>query len=174
MAELIAFAMSNFTLTFVIVGLIISIVLILYKIKNISHKVVIEYLFSYFLLFSIGFSFIYNFIFHTFFAEMAAAFIGWANSPFQYEVGYASLGIGIAGLIAFKAGVGFRAATVIIPAFFQLGAAGGHIYQMVVAHNFAPGNAGIMFWSDLFLPAIGFILLFLQYKTQKESMHTKK
>lgn len=167
-AELIAFALSNFTLTFLIIGLISSLISILCKLKNLSQRVVIEAFFAYFLLFSIGFSFLYNFVCHTFFAEMSAAFIGWANSPFQLEVGYASLGIGIAGLIAFKAGLGFRTATLIIPAFFLWGAAGGHIYQMIVANNFAPGNAGIIFWTDIFLPVIGFTLLFLQHKNRKQ------
>ena len=43
----------------------------------------------------------------------------------------------------------------------MLGAAGGHVYQMITAHNFAPGNAGIIFWSDILLPVIGFALLWL-------------
>ena len=51
--------------------------------------------------------------------------------------------------------------------FFLLGAAGVHIYQMITARNFAPGNAGIIFWTDILVPAIGFGLLFLQAKTRK-------
>jgi len=167
--EFIGFVLSNFTLTFLVIGIVSSIISILCKLKRISGKVIIEALFAYFLLFSIGFSFLYNFVCHTLFAEEVAAFIGWANSPFQYEVGYASLGIGIAGLIAFKGNIGFRAATIIIPAFFLWGAAGGHIYQMVNAHNYASGNAGIIFWTDIFLPVIGFVLLFVQYRFIKKS-----
>jgi len=98
---------------------------------------------------------------------MSASFIGWANSPFQLEVGFASLGFGVLGLIAFKAKLGFRAATVIGPAFFLWGAAGGHIYQMIKAHNFSPGNAGVIFWMDIILPIIGFVLLYQQYKLEK-------
>jgi hypothetical protein len=48
---------------------------------------------------------------------------------------------------------------------FLLGAAGGHLYQMVTAHNFAPGNAGVMFWSDIFVPMIGFVLLWLSARS---------
>jgi hypothetical protein len=33
---------------------------------------------------------------------------------------------------------------------------------MITAHNFAPGNAGIIFWTDIILPVIGFGLLWLQ------------
>ena len=41
------------------------------------------------MLFSIGISFFYNFVVHAFFGEMAARFIGWEDSPFQREVGFA-------------------------------------------------------------------------------------
>lgn len=167
--EFISFVLSNFTLTFLVIGIIFSIISILCNLRKISGKIIAEALFAYFLLFSIGFSFIYNFVCHTFFAQEAAAFIGWANSPFQYEVGYASLGIGIAGLIAFKGCIGFRTATIIIPAFFLWGAAGGHIYQMITIHDYSPGNAGIIFWTDMFLPIIGFTLLIFQYRFKKKS-----
>jgi hypothetical protein len=82
-----------------------------------------------------------------FFGEMASKFIGWPDSPFQAEVGFASLGVGIAGVIAFKASLPFRFATLIPPWCFSLGAAGGHIYQMIAAHNFSPAT------SDWFFPS---------------------
>ena len=44
------------------------------------------------------------------------------------------------------------------------GAAFVHIYQMITAHNFAPGNAGIIFYSDVLLPVVGFIFLWLQHR----------
>jgi hypothetical protein len=39
---------------------------------------------------------------------------------------------------------------------------------MITAHNFAPGNAGIIFWSDIFLPLIGFALLRLQRRLGRD------
>jgi hypothetical protein len=36
---------------------------------------------------------------------------------------------------------------------------------MVVAHNFAPGNAGAIFWTDIILPIVGFVLLGLYART---------
>lgn len=167
MADFIRFVLSNFTLTFLVLGFIFALVSLAFKQKPLMKKQVVEALFAYFLLFSIGISYLYNFVMHVFFAEMAAAFIGWANSPFQYEVGFASLGFGITGLIAFRQNLAFRAATVIGPAFFLWGAAGGHVYQMIANHNFAPGNAGIIFWTDVLLPVIAFGLLYLQYRLKK-------
>ena len=145
MKDFIEFVLGNFTLTFLVIGLFFSLFVLSTKQKPLDRQQIIEAFFSYFLLFSIGISFLYNFIFHVFFAEMAASFIGWENSPFQYEVGYASLGFAIVGIIAFKQSLGFRVAAVIGPSFFLWGAAGGHIYQMITAHNFSPGNAGIIF-----------------------------
>ena len=167
MKNFIEFILGNFTLTFLVIGFVFSLVVLSLKKKPLDKPQVIEALFSYFLLFSIGLSFLYNFIFHVFFAEMAASFIGWKNSPFQYEVGYASLGFAIVGIIAFKQSLGFRAAAVIGPSFFLWGAAGGHIYQMLTAHNYAPGNAGVIFWTDVILPVIAFTLLHQQYQQEK-------
>ena len=97
---------------------------------------------------------------HTFFANFAAAQIGWVTgSPFQFEVAMASLGFSVVGFLAFRGSLGMRAAAVIAPAVFLLGAAGGHVWQMVHAGNFAPGNAGSVFWTDLLVPVIGFTLL---------------
>jgi hypothetical protein len=53
---------------------------------------------------------------------------------------------------------------VIGPAIFCLGAAVGHVYQMVTAHNFAPGNAGVIFYTDIIVPLVGFLLLWLQWR----------
>jgi len=56
-----------------------------------------------------------NFVFHVLFGDIAAKFIGWENSPFQAEVGFASLRVGIARIIAFRASLPFRFATLIPP-----------------------------------------------------------
>ena len=156
------FALSNFTLTFLVIGLIAAAIAYAAKPAPRTRGQLIEVLFAYFLLFSIGISYFYNFVMHVFFGEMAARFIGWANSPFQNEVGFASLGFSVVGFLAFRGDIGLRTAAVVGPSIFLLGAAGGHIYQMITAHNFAPGNAGVIFWTDILLPVIGFALLTLQ------------
>jgi hypothetical protein len=168
---LLRFALSNFTLTFLAAGLIASVVAYASKPAPRTAAQLVEALFSYFLLFSIGVSFFYNFVMHVFFGEMAARFIGWADSPFQAEVGFASLGFAAIGLLAFRGDRGLRIAAIVGPSLFLLGAAGGHIYQMITAKNFAPGNAGIIFWTDILVPAIGFGLLYLQGRTRRTVTH---
>jgi hypothetical protein len=162
MRDAIVFVLGNFTLTFFVLGLIASAVALWRTRRPRDTAVVVEALFSYFLLFSIGFTSLYNFVFHVFFGELAASFIGWEDSPFQLEVGFASLGFAVLGLLAFKGSFDMRLAAVVAPACFLWGAAGGHVYQMIAAHNFAPGNAGVIFYSDILVPVVGFIFLWLQ------------
>jgi hypothetical protein len=102
MKDAIAFVLGNFTLTFFVLGLVASAIALWHTRPPRSFAVVVEALFSYFLLFSIGLASFYNFVLHVFFGEMAASFIGWADSPFQLEVGFASLGMAAVGLLAFK------------------------------------------------------------------------
>jgi hypothetical protein len=61
---------------------------------------VIDQLLRYLFLFPLGIQGLWAFIGHVFFAERSAAAIGWATSPFQYEVGVANLGLGLAAIYA--------------------------------------------------------------------------
>jgi hypothetical protein len=155
--QLIAFVLSNFTLTFFVIGLIAAGAALLRRAR--TRAVVVEELLAWFLFFSIGVSFTYNFVFHVFFGDLAASYIGWANSPFQAEVGYASLGFAVIGFIAFRGVWQTRLAAVLGTACFLWGAAVGHVLDMIRTHNFAPGNAGVIFWTDILLPVFGLALL---------------
>lgn len=164
MATFIIFALSNFPLTFLILGFIAALLSILVSRIPASADRILEETFAYFLLFPIGISFLYNFVMHVFFGAMSAHFIGWQNSPFQAEVGFASLGFAVVGFLAFRGSHGLRIGAVVGPAIFLLGAAAGHARQMVVAQNFAPGNAGIIFYMDIVIPVIGLALLWLEQR----------
>jgi hypothetical protein len=87
MRDAVAFALGNFTLTFFVLGLLASATAVWRTRQPRTPAVVLEALFSYFLLFSIAFANLYNFVLHVFFGKMAAAFVGWEDSPFQLEVG---------------------------------------------------------------------------------------
>jgi hypothetical protein len=162
MTLLIEFVLANFTLTFLVLGFLAAGIAVALKPGGFTLANVAEELLAYFILFSITISFFYNFVFHVFFGELAASYIGWADSPFQAEVGYASLGYAAVGLFAFKGNCCVRFAAILGPALFLWGAAVGHIHQIVAAGNYAPGNAGVMLYTDIFLPVIGFGLLWLK------------
>ena len=162
MATFIRLALSNFPLTFLILGLIVALLsLVLSKEPRTSDRIR-EKIFANFLLFALGISFFYNFVMHVFFGAMSARFIGWQNSPFQAEVGFASLGFALVAFLAVRGCHGLRVGAVVGPAFFLLGAAAGHIREIVVAHNFAPGNAGVMLYMDVLIPVMGLALLWME------------
>lgn len=158
----ITFVLTNYSLTFFILGLIVAAAAIARSAKTAGRDLVVEKLLCWYVFFSIGIDNFYNFVMHVFFGAMSARFIGWADSPFQFEVGVASLGFAVVGLLAAFRSFDLRLAAVLGPGIFTLGAAAGHIHQMVTAHNFAPGNAGIIFWTDIGIPLFGFVLLWLQ------------
>ena len=165
MEEFVRFVMQNFTLTFFVLGLIAAAIAVARRPDGFTRANVAEELLAYFILFSVGFSFLYNFVFHVFFGELAASFIGWADSPFQAEVGYASLGFAAVGLLAFKSNCMVRLAAILGPAMFLWGAAIGHMQNMLATGNMAPGNAGVIFYSDILLPIAGFALLWFKRST---------
>jgi hypothetical protein len=107
MADFILFVLSNFTLTFLVLGLIAAAISLWRRPRPLRPSIVVEDLFAYFLLFTVGITFFYNFVFHVFFGNMAAEFIGWKQSPFQAEVGFASLGFSVIGFLAFRGGWAF-------------------------------------------------------------------
>jgi Family of unknown function (DUF6790) len=168
MQTAIVFALSNFTLSFLVLGFVLG--LIAYARSERGPGALAEAMLAYYLLCALGFSFLYNFVMHVFFQSIAAGNIGWQPSPFETEVGFASLGFAAVALLAFKGSYGLRVGAVAGPSIFLLGAAGGHVYQMIAAHNFAPGNAGIIFWTDIVVPLIGFALLALQRRYSSGSV----
>jgi Family of unknown function (DUF6790) len=164
METMIRSLLENFTLTLLVLGLVASAIALLRTSRPWTASVVTEAVISYFILFSIALSYLYNFVLHVFFGEMTAHFIGWADSPFQREVGFASLGFAAVGFLAFRGSFDMRVAAVVGPAFFLLGAAGGHILEIMKTGNLAPGNAGAILYTDILLPLISMVLLWLQHR----------
>ena len=169
MDDVIRFLLQNFTLTLLVLGLVASAVSLLQVPRPWTAGAVVEALFSYFILFSITLSHLYSFVAHVFFGEMTARFIGWADSPFQTEIGFASLGFAAVGFLAFRGSFDMRTAAVLGPACFLLGASGGHVLEILRAHNLAPGNAGVILYTDILLPVIGLTLLWLEHRCSRES-----
>ena len=72
----------------------------------------------------------------------------------QFEVGIADLTVGVLGILAFWSNFSFAAAAAIAAIVWYGGDAIGHVRQMIVAGNFAPGNAGPWFWTDVLVPIV--------------------
>ncbi len=124
-----------------------------------GHGSVAERFLSWILLLPIGVTGLWAGIAHVFFPATAAALIGWEVSPFQFEVGMADLAIGVTACAAFWRDLNFKAASVLTASIFLLGDAVGHVRQMMLVGNFAPGNAGVPFYMDILCPVLAIALL---------------
>lgn len=163
MAEIIragiTFVLANYSLTFFVIGLLVSLGAIARAPGSVSQAMVAETLLCWFVFWNVGVCFLYNAVMHSVFGRMSAAFIGWADSPFQFEVATASLGFAAVGFLAAFRSFDLRLAAILGSGLFTLGAAAGHVHQMLTEHNFAPGNAGVIFYMDIIIPVVGFGLL---------------
>jgi len=162
--SVIRFVLGNFTLELLVLGLVASVISLMRTSRPWARSEFIEAIFSYFILFSIALSYLYNFILHVFFGETAARFIGWEDSPFQREVGFANLGFAVVGFLAFRGSFDMRVAAVVGIGCFLLGAAVVHILEILRTGNLAPGNAGVILYTDILVPLIGFTFLYLQHR----------
>jgi Na+/melibiose symporter-like transporter len=129
--------------------------------RPIARGFVVDRLLRYLFVFPVGIMGLWAFWGHVFFPAEAAASIGWATSPFQTEVGMANLGLGLAGLYAAFSTWQARLATNLVVAGFLMGAGVTHILSMMESGNFAPGNAGPIFFTDFATPIAIFALLWL-------------
>jgi hypothetical protein len=128
--------------------------------RPVMQSFVIDRLLRYLFLFPLGIQGVWAFIGHVFFPQQSAASIGWAPSPFQYEVGVANLGLGLACIYAAFRGFEARVAAAIVAACFLLGAGIGHIRDIVATGNLAAGNAGPIMFTDFLTPIAILALLF--------------
>lgn len=111
------------------------------------------------LLLPIGVTLLWAAIYHVFFPALAASYIGWQVSPFQFEVGMADFALGVTAVWAFWGDLSFKTAAVCATSLALLGDAVGHLRQMVIAGNFAAGNAGVVFYMDILCPLLAIVLL---------------
>lgn len=162
--------MVNFDIAYLYIpiSIIVAIVyLLIDKEPRTGHHVIGVFLLS-FLVISIGISSLIGFVGHIFFADQIAADIGWAaGSPFQREVGFANLAIGVLGITCIWFRGNYWIATVIATTIFLWGAAYGHIMDIIVHGNYAPGNAGGVLYDDILVPLITIVLLAAYVRTAK-------
>lgn len=136
--------------------------------RPVTGALIADRLVRYLFVFPIGLLGLWAFVGHVFFAEETARSIGWQPSPFQYEVGVANLGIGLAGFYAAFRGYEARMAAALVALCFLGGAGIGHIRQIAETGNMAAGNAGPILVTDFATPlAIFGLLLFLRGRSAR-------
>jgi hypothetical protein len=104
---------------------------------------------------------------HILYPDQIAAFIGWeSGSPFQLELGFASLGNSLLGILSIWLRGWFWLAPVVSRSVFSLGAGYVHIADILAHGNMSPGNAGPILFYDIVVPFIA-VGLFVTYARQE-------
>jgi hypothetical protein len=151
-ADVIRFSIRNLPALLFVLALAIALL-------QRGNRSLAERLLSWILLLPIGVTGLWAGLSHIFFPAVAASYIGWQVSPFQFEVGMADLAIGATACLAFWRDLAFKAASVCAASIFLLGDAVGHVRQMMETGNFAPGNAGVPFYMDILCPVLALAFL---------------
>jgi hypothetical protein len=109
----------------------------------------------------------FNVAMHTVFASDVAASIGWPpGNPFQTEVGFANLAIGIVGFACFWR-YDFWLPAIAAKSVFAWGAGLTHVQDIVETGNLASNNTGPILAWDFLLPVV-IITLYLLARPARE------
>jgi hypothetical protein len=163
------FAYLFFFLTILVA--ILYIIISKFKNKPLGKKRIVEIFLLSFLVLSVGIGSIWAFIGHYFLSAQVAASIGWAaGNPFQQEVAFANLAIGVLGVLCYWIRGNFWTATVISSSIFLLGDAYVHIMNIYQFSNYAPGNAGSVLYMDIIGPIIIILLLIVYRAMEKQAI----
>ncbi|MFI1105821.1 DUF6790 family protein [Streptomyces melanogenes] len=86
--------------------------------------------------------------------DAMADVIGFARSPFQFEIAFANLGLAVLGFRGASASPRERLTSGLAAAAFLWGAAIGHVYQWFAGGDHAAGNTGGILANDVLIPAV--------------------
>ena len=132
----------------------------------------VEVYLIYLFMLGVGASGLSGFFGHVFTPDTVAESIDWSKgSPFQQEMGFANLGLGILGFVSGMRRDGFREATVIAVAVVGVGATVVHVIDMLQEGNLAPGNS-IQIVGNLLKPALLILLLFVSRRSEPDGVAT--
>lgn len=96
---------------------------------------------------------IWAFLGHYFKSDEIAGYIGWpAGNPFQKEIAFTNLALGVCGVLCYFFRDGFWLATIVFVSVFLLGAFSVHVREQRESGNRNPGNAGPVFFADILVP----------------------
>ena len=160
------------SLTLFVLSLVIPFFVVLFGGIKYNFRYIPELLLKYALFFNVGCLFITGFMGQLLYGPEIAACIGWGWSPFQYELAFSELCLGVLGLISPIFNREFWLATVIGSVIWLLGGSGVHIYHLIMQGNEALLNASfviawnicISFW------LIGLYIVLVKTKYQGETL----
>ena len=119
--DAISFILGNIQIPLFVIAVIVSVV----KLRRASarHEVMSTAytLWGEVLFYCFGLGMIYVWYFHAFQSAMVAPLIGWQPSPFEWELAWSELGMGVVAVLALWRGYEMRLAATLVPAIFLFG-----------------------------------------------------
>jgi hypothetical protein len=111
-----------------------------------------------------GFKAIFGgFAMHYFFADVMARSIGWATgSPFQTEVAFFNLAVGVLGALTFFR-KDFWLPFIIVSSVMGWGAGTVHLVELLTKGNVTGNNAGPILYADFLMPVLR-VALYAMYR----------
>jgi hypothetical protein len=149
---------------FFLVMLILAVLTVLWKVykypETRTPKRIIEALILYLIFFVIGINSLWEFLGNVMYSDQVAEYMGWSTgSPFQIEVGMANLAFGILGVLCLWEQKDFWLATALGASIFLFGSGLVHLWQIIIRHNIAAGNAGAILYFELIFPIVLLVLM---------------
>ncbi|WP_440708964.1 DUF6790 family protein [Herbiconiux sp. YIM B11900] len=166
---------GNYLISCFVLGLIVAAVKVLRWKGHRSAAVVSGFFVNEFIFYALGVAFTVNFVMHSVFGDYVAKTIGWAQSPFQLELAFSSLGFALVCFLVYSRKAQFRAKVGVIVAavIFGFGAAGGHIYQTVVNADYAVNNTGLLLIGDIVINVVGLVfVIWHAIARRREPLHS--
>ncbi len=154
-----SFVLYNFPACMTILALVAGTFCVFFEKERTTSEIYLKKL----MFFAVGLTGIWGFVVHGFYPVQTAKYMGWPNSPFQFQVAAACLGLGITGIVGWCASQSFRVATTIFTASLLWIDASTHLFQMTMVGGFVPRNVGSFFYNDLALPLL---LIFFLYRNK--------
>ncbi|HZW47618.1 MAG TPA: DoxX family protein [Microvirga sp.] len=108
-----------------------------------SKRQRVELVLLYLLVLGLGTAGLWMFVGHYFMSDQVAGSIGWATgSPFQHELAFYHLGMGVVALLCLWIRDRYWIAAAVTPALFAMGAGVVHLQDFISRGNTAPANWG--------------------------------
>lgn len=141
----------------VILGLIVSGTLVHIKVANTG---IVETFLLYFLVLQVGVGSLFCFVGHYFVADKVAKAIGWpGGNPFQTELAFSNLALGVLGILCIWLRGNFWLATIIAYSVFFFGTAWVHVREVLKNKNFSIWVTGPVLYTDVISPLVAIGLL---------------
>jgi hypothetical protein len=142
---------------------ILSALIHLARVKKRTTPVTVEIILLWLIVWCIGVQGMFAATFQIAMPEQIAKGIGWQQSPFEFEVAAANLGVGIAGFLALIWRGKYWLGPIITYLVFIYGAAYGHFVQEAKGDHAAYNTGIFLYAGDIIIPTIILIFAILYF-----------